>query len=298
MKKNNGQVLIVILLAMVIAVTVALSVASRSITNIRTATQSEEAQIAYGAAEAGIEEVLRQGVDEILRKVAAGESIPSGTVGQAQYTTALTPVGGKVASYPGIYQTLDAVKKDESLQVDLYGGTGIVSVDIYWGIGYDPGQAPALEISRIYAKDTYGTGDPSDDTFKVEKNLFNAECLATMTGQSAPFDTVGCKKSSVGDPIPEILGDNYSNRVSINLDCPSGFSGCTPMLLRIKSLFNRTKILVQVKPDTATLPTQGVVIESTGTYKDSTKKIQIMKPYSNLPAVFDYVLYSGSDLSK
>lgn len=296
MKKRNGQVLIVILLAMVISVTIALSVASRSITNIRTATHSEEAQVAYGAAEAGIEQVLKLGVD----KITAGNE-PAGTVGQAQYRTSVTTVGGLGNLTPGVYQTLGVVKKDESLQVDLFGGSGISSVDIYWGS--ESGKAPALEISRIYAKDTYVTTDPSDDTFKIEKNIYNADCSPKFLvgginypDTSGVFNTgVNCVKDSVGTPLPPIFGVSYTNRVNIGLDCPSDFSGCTKMLLRIKSLFNPTKILVQVQPvGTASLPAQGVVVESTGTYKDSTKKIQVMKPYSSLPAVFDYVLYSGS----
>src|SRR3990167_8580957 len=55
---KSGQILILVLLVIVVVLAVGLSVASRNITNLRTATQSEQSQRAFSAAEGGVEKVL------------------------------------------------------------------------------------------------------------------------------------------------------------------------------------------------------------------------------------------------
>ena len=55
---KSGQILILVLLVVVVVLAIGLSVASRNITNLRTATQSEQSQRAFGAAEGGVEKVL------------------------------------------------------------------------------------------------------------------------------------------------------------------------------------------------------------------------------------------------
>jgi hypothetical protein len=58
-KKQDGQILLVVVLVMVIALTVGLSLASRSITNLKTTTEESNSQKAFSAAEAGIERTLK-----------------------------------------------------------------------------------------------------------------------------------------------------------------------------------------------------------------------------------------------
>src|SRR3989338_9342906 len=60
LKSPKGQILILFLLVLVVGLAIVLSVASRSITDIRTTTTSDESNRAYFAAEAGIEEALKR----------------------------------------------------------------------------------------------------------------------------------------------------------------------------------------------------------------------------------------------
>src|SRR3989344_1324281 len=60
LKSSKGQILILFLLVLVVGVAIVLSVASRTITDIRTTTTSDESNRAYFAAEAGIEEALKR----------------------------------------------------------------------------------------------------------------------------------------------------------------------------------------------------------------------------------------------
>ena len=58
---RQGQMLLVVVLTMIVALTVGLSVVSRTITNLRISRQSEESQRAFQAAEAGIEKTIESG---------------------------------------------------------------------------------------------------------------------------------------------------------------------------------------------------------------------------------------------
>ena len=62
-EKQKGQVLLIVVLVMIVALTVGLSLISRSITNLRTSTEEAESQKALAAAEAGIEQALESGQD-------------------------------------------------------------------------------------------------------------------------------------------------------------------------------------------------------------------------------------------
>jgi Tfp pilus assembly protein PilX len=61
MKKpsEKGQMLLIVVLIMVVALTVGLSIAARSLVNLKIATDDENSQRAFSAAEAGIERLIK-----------------------------------------------------------------------------------------------------------------------------------------------------------------------------------------------------------------------------------------------
>jgi len=323
-RSKNGQVLIIILLAMVIAVTVALSVASRAVTNVRLTTHTEEAQVAYSAAEAGIEQVLKTGPE------AAMSNPPSGTLSQANYQTTITAVGGSSTS--DTFETLNTVGKDDSIQLVVDKDTTVFcanttdclqSVDVYWQSPSAGSTSPtlgALEISQIYAYDVHesspGSGsftangtqsDLSDDYYVMKRYVVNFDCIAPGAYNFDPTTTTNSEISCTsGSFNPTTLGTSYNTKATVKIvnpygsvTCPSPPSqGCEPRLLRIKPLGNSTKVAVKTSSNFS-LPLQGYKIDSTGVYKDSTKKISVYKSYNSLPSFFDYVVYSGTgNLSK
>src|SRR3989344_2066165 len=60
-ERQKGQVLLIVVLVMIVALTVGLSLISRSVTNLRTSTEEAESQKALAAAEAGVEQALKLG---------------------------------------------------------------------------------------------------------------------------------------------------------------------------------------------------------------------------------------------
>ena len=83
--KEKGQVLLLVVLVMVVSLTVGLSVASRSVVNVRTSSEEVDTQKALAAAEAGIEQIL-QSTDITPR---SGELLET-----TNFTTSVTEVGG------------------------------------------------------------------------------------------------------------------------------------------------------------------------------------------------------------
>jgi len=79
-RNNSGQALLIILLIMAVALTIGLSVVSRSVTDIRISQEQEESARVFSAAEAGLESLL-----------ATGEA--PGSVGDFKIDTGTKPIG-------------------------------------------------------------------------------------------------------------------------------------------------------------------------------------------------------------
>ena len=62
-QSQKGQALLIVVLAMVVALTVGLSVVSRSITNLKNSQQEIDSQKALSAAEAGVELAIKNGAN-------------------------------------------------------------------------------------------------------------------------------------------------------------------------------------------------------------------------------------------
>ena len=64
-----------------------------------------------------------------------------------------------------------------------------------------------------------------------------------------------------------------------------------PVALRIRSIYYDLTGYVQPAVG-ATIPAQGILLESTGTVAEATRKVRVLKSYKALPTEFDYVLFS------
>src|SRR3989344_5732237 len=85
LQNQAGQVLLIVILILIIVLTVGLSIASRSITTIRTSTDEASSQKALSAAEAGIEQTIQSNIP-----IATPRVLPN----SASYSTNVTAVLG------------------------------------------------------------------------------------------------------------------------------------------------------------------------------------------------------------
>ena len=140
---RRGQALIAVLLILGVVVTVSLSIASRSITEVSVSTAQEEAARALAAAEAGVEAKL------------SGSTLPdAGNVGTSTYTVTLADFG-TVNTPLALVQRLTS---GESVTVNLAGYTA-GSIGVCWsGVG-------SLETAFYYGSPVVG----------VERNYYSQD---------------------------------------------------------------------------------------------------------------------------
>src|SRR3990167_11200524 len=113
-RSQKGQMLIIFLLVLVVGVAIVLSVASRSLTDIRTTTTSDEPIRAYFAAEAGVESALKK-----ISGTTGGEknfSLDFTGVNQTTVNVAARPLK---SAQDTLYASPSEVAKDDVFQLSL-----------------------------------------------------------------------------------------------------------------------------------------------------------------------------------
>lgn len=275
---NSGQILILVLLIVVVALAVGLSVASRNITNLRTSAQTEQSQRAFTAAEGGVEDVLSK-LSQVANYIQTGSGPPSGcSSGGANQASCNVSVGSltatvKVSSQSNYQSVIDLGNVG---QVDL-GTSPSGSVTIYWGKKNggiaDPLENPPATIAVTqYGGTTCGTAPTA-----ACRKVFQGGPGRSESGPET-FDSPGACS-----PTP------YSNCAVVPLQ-----SGAT--LMRIRPFWVKATVLVSG----GNIPVQTFdIVSEAKTAAGVTRKVQVQRTaLPQLPAVFDYVLYSSDSINK
>jgi len=266
---KSGQILILVLLAIVVVLAVGLSVASRNITNLRTATQSEQSQRAFSAAEGGVEYELAK-LDSLKTRIAAGEEIKEPVA-----------VGGQQANVTvvGSRKFEDTIALGNVGQIDLGDAESGRQVKIEWANSNKEnevsGDGPAsVEITQIYGVSPYS-----------QKRYFAPGRSDRGSKEDLRTDvlTSGCPGFSPGEYNQCVIVTTLSQAA----------------ILRIKPFWADTTVRVSGESG-FNLPIQTYDVISTATTDIGvTRRVQVTKTaLPQLPAVFDYVLYSESDIKK
>ncbi len=297
LKSIKGQILPAFLIIMAIGITITLSLISRTTTDIRTTTTTEQSSRAYNAAEAGVEDALK--------KLESGDIVPGGgsgsTAGQTSYTYTVTNVGSSNKAFVAP----EPLAADSILQVWLANYQTLSPVynnpriKIYWG---NPGTnvaaatSPAVEVSLVYRNKSTGV-------FGTQKWYYRP------TGSSIPS---GFNPSTEVSTTPLTINEDDNNLAakqsfafSISEGGNSGinlskinYTNNDPILLRIRMLYNSDAghVLAVVPYDASSqLPIQGHQIESTGVAPSgATRRIKVFRSFPSPASLFDYALFDGS----
>ena len=136
-KKQSGQILLIVVLVIVVASTIGLSLASRSITSLKTSTEEAESQKALAAAEAGIERaiqgnVLSPGLNVLYSNDLGNKSSYSVDItGGIQNSTFLVNGGNKIQKDEGADIWFVEHNPDGSLDYSTVKNPNFVN--LYWG---------------------------------------------------------------------------------------------------------------------------------------------------------------------
>lgn len=270
-KSQRGQVLLVVVLVMIVALTVGLSLISRSITNLRTSTEEAESQKALAAAEAGIERALESETDIPLGSFdSAGTDVTYKTdVTRVQGTEFAVNGGNEVPKDDGVDIWLSEYTSSDSIfNIPLQSSANIT---IYWGDSADACQTAALEIvvvSGSKASPTLQryTSEPCDGV-GVDRQSFNNFEAATAANRTIQGVTFRWSKT-----LPVIA---------------NGF------IIRITPVYHDTKLGIS---SNVALPLQGNIITSTGESGKTQRSISVFQGFPKIPSeLFPYAIFSPED---
>lgn len=287
-KSNSGQALVLVLLSLAVVLTLVLYILSRSITDIATSSREEESVRAFSAAEAGVERALVVGSF-------------GGSIGDANFNAQVSDFseGTSTFNYPinlnvGDTATLWFVSHDNNSNLvcnvlnPCFSGS---TVKVCWGKpGTATNVAPAIETSIFY------TTTPLD--------------FSTTRIARAAIDPNTSRANNFADPDPgtcTIDGVAYQFQKTFTLSAlgiPAGSYGTDGGLLfaRIRMLYNSTEshnVGFDVNfAGNDVLPSQGSLIDSTGTSGESNRRLEVFQAWPEPPTIFDNVVFSTGSLSK
>ncbi len=292
MKQNSGQALLLVLLGMSVILTIALSILSSSVVDVKVTANEQDALRAFSAAEAGIEKALVAG------------SAANGSINGSSFTAVYT-AGATSTSYlypaniiSGDTATIWLVNHaaDESLVCDAthlcFTGK---TIKFCWGnSGTAAGSSttPAIEIAVLYLNTP---GDYS--TVRIARATYDPNSSRTASNFFSAPDAGACT----------ISGAQYAFQKTVDLSTlgvPIGVYNVANglQMARVRLLYN-TSVAHPLAIDTnfagnANFPPQAIRIESTGTSGESTRKVEVFKGYADLPPIFDGVIFTSPDIVK
>lgn len=264
LKNEQGQVLLITILTMVVALTVGLSVVSRSIVQIKTAKDEADSQKAFSAAEAGIEQVLKSGNPISNQSLGNNASISNVSVNTIQTSKFLVNNGAQVS-------------QDEGSDV--------------WLSTYPTYQNPWTGRIRLY----WGTASPCTDAAMEALVISQAGTSYIMTHYA--YDPCTSRSNSAG-------GNNFStgantpgtiNGVSLNYSFPIDVTN--GILIRVIPLYTNTTVGISgftnnTESVAQALPSQGQIITATGVSGNTQRSISYFQGYSQVPSELFYSLFS------
>ncbi|OGY14759.1 MAG: hypothetical protein A3A58_02455 [Candidatus Blackburnbacteria bacterium RIFCSPLOWO2_01_FULL_41_27] len=286
---QRGQALVVIVLIMAVVLTIALSVVSRTVSDINISTKEDDSSRAFSAAEAGIEQALLKGTPQTFEAEVGSTGSFNATI--SQLTSGGTEFAVPILLSSGEIAPVWLVEHDDTTSElicsDLKPCFTGDDLKVCWGEPGTPSDSsttPALEVSVVYTD-----SDSDFSTTKIARAAYD------------PHPTRANNFTKGADSGEAIDGQAYQFCRTVDLTSlgvtirPTVNARRGPQYARLRMLYNTT----QSQPagvkivGTENLPLQGQKVVSTGTSGEAQRSLEVYKLFSDLPPIFDYTLFSG-----
>lgn len=272
---EKGQVLLIVVLAMIVALTVGLSVAARSIIDLRIATDEGDSQKAFAAAEAGIEQAQKISIPAdpstpVIEQKEIGEAIIESVFVSPVSGSEFPILGGNfVQKDDGADIWLVNHNPDGSLNTSNEPWDG--SLSVYWGDTDDGDGCKTAALELIVVEN--GFAEP-----KTTRYAFDP-CTVRQVNNSFTLIT----RLS---PLGVIEGKEYYYKADITIT--------DGILFRITPLYFDTKLAVKRDSASPDFPVQGKKIEAVGSAGDTVRKLVYYQGYLKVPVeLFNYVHFTA-----
>lgn len=275
---QKGQVVLLVVLVMVVALTVSLSLAARSLINLKNTTDEANSQKAFAAAEAGIEQATK------LNQNQSGIFFANEQLNNSDSSTLIKQVtvsilqDSKIALNNG-----NPVLQDDGADLWLsnypdYSGTPWSGkLYVYWG--------------------TSGTcTDPALEMIVLSGSGPNPKSNATITRYAS--EAFGCVGRPAHNKLPSAnAGSVFNGKTYKSVDSICIKNG---LLVRLLPLYAGTPIAVWGRATDVncnetgsdlSFPTQGRTITSVGQSGTTKRKISFFQGYESIPSEYFYSLF-------
>ena len=316
---ESGQVAIAIFIVLMVGLTIGMGLATRALRDFQSSGQTDFSSRAYTAAEAGVEDILRQGPHSVTSGTwfySTSSAYPTGTTQFTSSNPARTLYQVKVDDINNPTFTLQQ-DKSSVLALNISGNNYYYGpIYIFWGSVTDTtpadssgenvnGSRPVLEITLLAhdSKQNYTATKLglNPDTTRTN-NLVNPGASNVRIGSltSTVTNSSGPNSAGQNDLLAYSPNDagKFTNVAILNLANADNIE-----YVLIKALYNHATIGIEdgnYKVSGAKqLPTQSFVITSQGLAGNpnqagsATRVVQVTKGLPTIPSIFDYVLYSG-----
>lgn len=270
---EKGQVLLIVVLIMVIALTVGLSLAARSLINLRNTNAQADSQKAFQAAEAGVEIALQK---------------PFGNTDQTIYSTSNAHTMSNQAKIENlnihyltgssiVLNNADPIAQDQGIDLWLtnYSGTPWSGkLTVYWGnqAGCSDAALEAIVISG---------SSPTDPNATITRYGVDP-CGSIDTSK----DRIGQNHFAPAQVGAAVNGITYNFATAITIT--------NGIIVRLIPLYASTPIAVvgqDVNGNPLSLPVQGRLITSLGAYGATQRQVSFFQGYPLLPSEFFYSIF-------
>jgi len=257
-EKNNqkGQTLVIVIIMMVLALSVGITISSRFTKTLRDITEYDNSSRALAAAEAAIERML------IVPNETLEEYINFGSCG----SDCVLEISG-VFGYKSRADVVLSFAGSSNDPYELKGSDG--------------------EVSQV-SLDGYGSGSTLNVCWNDGASVY----------ASYIYDQSGVIKSDIYAFNP-VSYAGYENGFS-EASPLYGYQNCftvntigTPKVLRIKP-YNFDSFIYVIPASSQSIPSQGVLITSTGRSGNAVRTVKVLKSSASAPEFFDYAIYQKS----
>ncbi|KKU88011.1 MAG: hypothetical protein UY16_C0015G0049 [Candidatus Gottesmanbacteria bacterium GW2011_GWA2_47_9] len=269
---QSGQIVLISLLILTIATTIALSLIGRTTTDLTISTQIEESSRAFSAAEAGIEEALKSGTG-----TGGAQVLTPGTT----YNVAVASVGGAAGVYQFAQKTTRGVTETLWLVSHNADGTLIetptytnATVDLCWS---SETTTPAAAVTILFKR---------AGVYYAAKGGYDSDAARRAVNKFSSVTALsdGCNNTAM-----------YRQLLTFS-DFGINPASDTLLMLRVRPVYSDTQIAVNAP---AVLPYQGNRFESTGsTATGVSRKVVVYQQYrSASSSIYNAAVYSQSALT-
>lgn len=275
---QQGQVLLITLLVLTVATTIALSLIGRATIDLSMSNQLEESARAFNAAEAGVEQALKSGL---------GTNGPAVLTSGISYDVTVNSIGGAAGVYQLPHQTPQNVTETIWL-VEHDQVTGSLdetpfyispTIGLCWSRETAPDPAAGLVVAALYKVEPSGP-------YLVARMAVDPN--AVTNGNN--FDATGITTNGCGLGY---YGKQVDFAASLGIASAGVSAAHTILALRIHPVYAETTIAVD--GGAAGIPKQGNEIISTGsTGTGVSRKVVVFQQYRAPLSIFDSVIYSQS----